>query len=54
MQQRERYHTSACCAAGFNPAYVCSGSRPVIPAMSARCPVCPKADTAGRFMNTRP
>src|SRR6188472_3542400 len=23
------------------------GSRQVIPAMSARCPVCPKADTAG-------
>src|SRR6516165_7537815 len=23
-------------------------------AMSARCPVCPKADTAGRFMSTRP
>src|SRR5215471_5493613 len=23
-------------------------------AMSARCPVCPKADTAGRFMRTRP
>src|SRR5262249_32779866 len=22
--------------------------------MSARCPVCPKADTAGRFMSTRP
>src|SRR5262249_40211911 len=23
-------------------------------AMSARCPVCPKADTTGRFMSTRP
>jgi hypothetical protein len=23
-------------------------------AMSAQCPVCPKADTAGRFMSTRP
>src|SRR5262249_26028940 len=23
-------------------------------AMSAGCPVCPKADTAGRFMSTRP
>jgi hypothetical protein len=23
-------------------------------ALSARCPVCPKADTAGRFMSTRP
>src|SRR5262249_61821996 len=22
--------------------------------MSARCPVCPKADTTGRFMSTRP
>ena len=22
--------------------------------MSAQCPVCPKADTAGRFMSTRP
>jgi hypothetical protein len=23
-------------------------------AMSARCPVCPKADTTGRFMRSRP
>src|SRR5215471_6800361 len=30
------------------------GSRLGHSAMSARCPVCPKADTTGRFMSTRP
>src|SRR5215813_3011686 len=30
------------------------GSKSVIRRCRLRCPVCPKADTAGRFMSTRP
>jgi hypothetical protein len=30
------------------------GVKPGHSVMSAQCPVCPKADTAGRFMSTRP
>jgi len=35
-------------------AFSTSSVRPGHSAMSARCPVCPKADTSGRFMSTFP
>jgi len=38
----------------FSPLNVRSGSNSVIRPMSAQCPVLPKADTARRFMRTRP
>jgi len=40
------------CIAAYTPS--CPVSRLGHSAMSARCPVCPKADTAGRFMSIRP
>jgi len=39
------------CAAEFQRAYVSCGSDSVLWAMLAQCPVCPKADSAGRFMS---
>ena len=38
----------------FGRAIDCFGSRTGHSAISAQCPVCAKADTAGRFMSTRP
>lgn len=39
---------------GFGLAYDRLGSDSVISALRLQCPACPKADTAERFMSTRP